>query len=136
MGITSKQFDALAADTSKRYFLRVNDTDDTSWDLVDRTTGEVVWNDAMQPEDANLVRDLFWIVDALNDRDSELAKLRAIVRDACALVSDMQDLTEYSKRWLHDSTQWDADESLGPQWREIERRAGELAVQARKECGL
>lgn len=76
--MTPGEFDALAQSDSRFY---IRESDD-GWDLVERATGNVVFNDAMQPEDATLVRDLYPLVELLNSpdpRDAELARLRAEV---------------------------------------------------------
>lgn len=42
----------------------------SEWDynnyLVDTATDDVIWSDGMEPEDATLVRDLYFFVDLLN----------------------------------------------------------------------
>lgn len=59
----SSELDALAASDSA-YLIR--DNPEGGWDLVERSTGRVVWNDTMEPEDAMLVRDLYPLVELLN----------------------------------------------------------------------
>lgn len=52
-----------------RYVVRFaegNEWNDAYWELVDTHTGEVVFDDCMQPEDALLVRDLKPLVVLLN----------------------------------------------------------------------
>lgn len=75
----SGELDALAASDSA-YLIR--DNPEGGWDLVERATRRVVWNDAMEPEDAMLVRDLYPLVELLNrtakERDDAMIALDGV----------------------------------------------------------
>ncbi len=70
----------MSTDTLKdRYEVRYaeeNEWNNAGWELVDTHTGEVVFNDCMQPEDALLVRDLKPLVVLLNKLARELEQER------------------------------------------------------------
>ena len=62
---------------NKRYVVRwVNDGSSNSV-LIDTETGNEVFYDRMEPEDANLVRDLGPLVDLLNEHAEEIRNLKA-----------------------------------------------------------
>lgn len=56
----------------------------------------------------------------------QLAEMRAVAQDLVAHVVAEAHLTELSTRWLNDSTRWESDDYLGPQWQEIYNRYGEI----------
>ena len=76
MGLSTKEFDALANGTSRYFIRRPDDGHDAvwgGWQLVDRTTSETVWSDQMEPEDAILPRDLYGLVVLLNKHAADEA---------------------------------------------------------------
>ena len=52
------------------------------------------------------------------------AETKRLAEAIIAAYSEGQDLVEYSKRWLHNATEWEADETLGPKWRAVWYRIG------------
>ena len=73
----------------RRFFIQLND-DKSSYDLVDRTTGEVVFNDAMEPEDAVLPRDLFPLVQLLNQLAGNVQPRSDFVDGNCRRPGDQR----------------------------------------------
>ncbi len=71
--------------------------------------------------------------DAARERDArqdELAiendRLKTRLADYDKLVLAYDELIERSRKWYHDSTQWEGDEDLGPMWQDLWDRAHEL----------
>ncbi len=66
------------------------------------------------------------------DRDAakaEVERLRALAWRGVNLFSDLDQLVEDSRRWFHDSTEWDGDEeNLAPRWRAIREQHAQLAT--------
>ncbi len=65
--------------------------------------------------------------DRLRALEAENEALKAKVAGYDALIMSYEDVIEYSSKWLHDSTQWQSDETLAPKWRALWDRHAELA---------
>ena len=74
---------------SDRYVIRSSDEHPCS-ELVDTTTGEVVFHDGMEPEDATLYRDLGTLVDLLNAN----AKREEAEKRVLAAAKEYQDAVQ------------------------------------------
>lgn len=73
MGLTTKELEDLAASSSRFYIIHSHADEymPECWACIDRTTGVAVGNDGGEPEDQLLVRDWYWVVQALNRLDQE-----------------------------------------------------------------
>ena len=59
--------------------------------------------------------------------EEKIKELEAKVEAYDKLVGDYDDLIEKSRKWYHDSTQWEGDVDLGPLWQELWNRRGDLS---------
>lgn len=85
MGMSTKDFEAQKADTTRPFFI---DRTDGSFPyrLIERSTGRVLGTDGGEPEDQLLVRDWQWVVIELNKLMTELSRLRPVVAKVKEIV--------------------------------------------------
>jgi hypothetical protein len=62
----------------------------------------------------------------LAELEAENERLKARLVDYDKLISSYDELIDKSRKWYHDSTQWEGDEDLGPMWQDLWDRAHEL----------
>ena len=53
---------------------------------------------------------------------AEVRKARSERDEARSFADDYEALVEHSRRMFHDSTMWESDEDLGPQWQAMWNR--------------